>query len=130
MNVETEQQLYRLFANTSQLLSDGIFEDNGLVCVSTTRGANLTSERFLDAAKQVSAIKTSVARKKLQAATARENRRARRTVLHVQQSEKANEREEDSFQKLISKRALGRALSEATRWDRRAITLNRSQEEI
>eukprot|EP00171_Calliarthron_tuberculosum_P004068 IDg4068t1 len=61
--VETAKQLYALFlSDAGKLLSDGTVTENGLVRVTTTRGATLTTDIVIGAAKRVTEKKAAEAR--------------------------------------------------------------------
>ena len=120
--IETSKQLYAVFiANTKNLLSDGTVEQNGLVRVSTRRGATLTSERVIEAARRIAEKKANDARIKSAKSADRERRKIWRAIEDARKSEAADRREEQALQKLKHRRERIRAQAQESRLARRRL---------
>lgn len=124
--VETARQLYALFlSNAGTLLSDGTVVENGLVRVTTTRGATLTTDVVISAAKRVTDKKAAEARARAAKAIARDQRRLEKALEAAKKADEASRREEAALQKRKAQRASARAAAQASRFARRAAARQR-----
>lgn len=118
--VDTAKKLYALYlSKASELLSDGTVVENGLVRVSTTRGAILTSDSVIQAAKNAAARKARAIQEKAEKSAQRERRRIERAVEAARKAEDAEKREETALLRMKDRRHRVRAMLKTTRAARR-----------